>query len=181
MQGSPELLYQLSIGLEVRSFGIVMYPMLGVQHPEASRLARQFLGLPPGIGAGISIFGRSLPDLLREHGREVIPSTRWLIHSAEDVAPVTDVCRQDIEFYGIPFLQRFRTIGDVIFHLERQQPSQQNNGLLAITRALAGSFTEASVALRAYAAEAQSQQPPMSTQSWRFVQLFTEHFGQAAP
>jgi hypothetical protein len=76
----------------------------------------------------------------------------------------------------MPFLCALATLPDIVAVLAKGR-SQQEHGYLAIARELLGDRAGAEAALEEYAAAAQTQLPPMSTQSWRFVRSFLDHFG----
>jgi hypothetical protein len=172
----PEVEYQLSMLPTVRPDGMLLNPALGVRHPETDRLGAKFLGLRPSAGTGVSLFGASLARLLFVAGIEA-PFSRWIIPSAKEVEHVTDVLVDDLETYGMPFFRSIPTLDAAIAHLQQEKRAQPQTGNLAIVCAVAGRRSEALAALAEYAAEARDQQPPLSTQTWRFVRSFIQHFG----
>jgi hypothetical protein len=174
----PELEYQARMLLTVRHDGILVNPVLGVAHPETSRLGAHFLRLPPSPGASVGLVGSTLAQLLFADGIQA-PYSRWVIATADQVEPVTDVIVTDLERYGMPFLDSMPTLDATIARLQQEKRAQPQTGNLAIAYAVAGRMPEALAALTEYAAEAHDQQPPLSTQSWRLVRSFIDHFGIA--
>ena len=174
---SDEVVAQAAVDLSVTDYGIGINPSLAVQHPETSRLSRQFTGRPPTGGPGVGTIGCSLAYLLTQNGYDDPTRTRWFASSADDLGRVTDLLCEDIGSYGSAFFQPLSTLSDIISRLQDKSRSQPQTGFLAIASALAGKRPEALVALAEYAAEAETQLPPMSTQSWTFVRSFVQHFG----
>jgi hypothetical protein len=152
--------------------GVAIYATVGVTHLELSRLGSEFIGLPPDR---TSAFGRTLADLVRERGSPATPYSRWFVRSIDDVGSVAELLCQDVVDHAYPYLFSFSTLDDVIHRL-RSERSQVGVGNLAIAAALAGRQSEALDALASYAAEAATQRPPLSIQSWRFVRSFVAHF-----
>lgn len=176
-QEAAEIVFQVSVDMTTHGDGLALFPSLGVQHVEMSRLARKFKGLPPSRGPGASTYGCALSDLLYQHGHPSAPFTRWLVRSSEDVQAKAAAVRSDIEEFGTPFLRSLSTLEAVVSRLETEDRSPPVLGQLSIAYALTGRYVEAAAALASYAAEAETQQPPMSTQSRKFLQSYTEHFG----
>jgi hypothetical protein len=174
----PELEYQASMLLTVRPDGILVNPVLGVAHPETSRVRRKFAGQRPSPGASVGLVGATIADLLFADGIQA-PYSRWVIATADQVEPVTDRLVTDLETYGEPFFRSMPTLDAAIARLQQEGRAQPQTGNLAIAYAVAGRLPEALAALAEYAAEARGQQPPLSTQSWRFVRSFIDHFGIA--
>ncbi len=172
----PELEYQARMLLTIRPDGILVNPVLGVAHPETSDLASRFLGLPPSPGASVGLVGSTLAQLMFANGNQT-PYSRWVIPTADQVEPITDVLVNDLQTHGEPFLRSMPTLAAATARLQQEKRAQPQTGNLAIAYAVAGHLPEALTALTEYATEARDQQPPLSTQTWRFVRSFTEHFG----
>lgn len=175
MHEAPDVVFQLGIDMSVTDRDIETVVTLAVHHPEVSRLSDDFMGRRPGPGGGT--VGFSLEDLVYEDGHRWPTMTRWCVRSTDDVQPVVSQLCQDINSYGLRVLRSMPTLQDIVSRLTHEPRSQVKSGTLAIAAAVAGQLPEALSALAEYAAEAQTQVPPMSTQSWRFIRSFVEHFG----
>jgi hypothetical protein len=174
MVRTSDVVFDLRLNLSESDDGIRMYPAIGARHVETSRLVGQFKGRPPTTQA--STFGIGLADLLHENGIASAPFERWTIHSETQLQSVVDVFCEDLTRYGLPFLESLSTLEDILARLETEPRSQIYCGMLAVGHALLGNMSRALTALHEYAVEAQSQQPPMSVQSWGFIQSFVDHF-----
>jgi hypothetical protein len=158
-----------------RTESISFLPALGVRHPEAVAIEGAFLGLSKSSGRFTAITGCGLMDLLPPDGGKV--SERWRVSDDAEVEQVMAVIYEDFSRYGLPFYQEFVSVDSLIEHLAGHGGSQDQNGKLAILNALSGRTEEALLALTDYVAVAKRQSPPISLQSWKFVESFVCRFG----
>lgn len=154
--------------------GFSYSPVMSVRHSVVNLLAARFAGQVDSEET--STFGRSLISLLPS-GLPADRVTTWWVRSEEDVDPVVEKISADVERYGLPFLQRYRDLDDIISHLEGEQRHQVLSGYLAIACGLAERQTQAERALAEYAEASHDQRGPMLRQSQDFLREFTVHFG----
>lgn len=175
LRESVEVEFQFAPRMSKLSSGILLLPALGVRHPETSRLVTKFYGLVAD-NVGVCSFGRGLAHLMSRYGHISDITTRWLVLDSTSVDSVVETLCVDLESYGLPFFREFRTLDDVIHRFEQESLDQFLLGHLGVSYALRNSLRQAIDALGRYANIASTQQPPLSTQSWRFVRSFIDHF-----
>ena len=149
--------------------------MLGVRLSDAVELKGRFLGLPKSSSRHASTLGTGLRDLLPVEDKKSL--LRWCVTEKHTVDQVAATVFDDFVRYGPPFFSFFKSEDSLINFLDGRNRSQDENGTLAILNALAHRDAEAVVALADYARVAETQSPPISDQSWKFVRAFVEHFG----
>ncbi|MCC3767758.1 hypothetical protein [Streptomyces sp. UNOC14_S4] len=176
IQGTADVFFQVSLNQTAKDYGVAFFPSLGVRHVETSRLVAQFKGLQPSAGEGVASFGCGLADLLYLHGYEMAPFKRWLIRDSGAIDAVVTLLCEDLETYAAPFFRSLSTLGAIIDRIEQEKRHQAQSGHLAVANALAGRTSQALDALSEYAEAARSQRPPMSTQSWGFIESFIDYF-----
>jgi hypothetical protein len=171
------LVWQLAANgtIDRRSGSVSFLPALGVRHPEAVDLEGAFLGLSKSSGRFAATIGCGLMELLPPDGRKV--SERWRVSEAGKVKQVMAIIYEDFFRYGLPYYQKFETVDSLIEYLTGCSRSQDQDAKLAILNALCGRTEEALSSLAAYAAVTKGQSPPISVQSWRFMESFVERFG----
>lgn len=174
---SDQVSYNAGMSMGIHDHGVSINPSFGVVHSETSRLNGQFLGRKPSIRRETAMIGTTLMDLLPDEDSHLAPIFRWGARSLEDVQPATKALVSDLETYALPFLRSMPTLGAVIARLETVNRHAAQDRHLAIAYALTSRMPEALALLQRFADEAQTQQPPLSTQSWRFIRSFIEHFG----
>jgi hypothetical protein len=171
------LVWQLATNgtIDRRTGSVSFLPALGVRHPEAVDLEGAFLGLPKSSGRFTATIGCGLMELLPPDGQKV--SERWRVSDGEKVEQVMAIICEDFSQYGLPYYQRFEAVDSLIEHLMERSRSQDQDAKIAILNALYGRTEEALSALTDYVAVAKDQSPPISVQSWRFVEAFVDRFG----
>lgn len=174
-QENPELCFQVGVHSVLRSSGVILYPSLGVQHPETSQLVLRFMGLSDD--PGLCSFGCALSDRVFGAGIEVAPYTRWTVSSSETLPAVIETLCRDVDSHGMPFFSEFRGLDDLILRLQEGPGDQMRNGHLAVMSALSGRDEQALNAISLYVNEARQQEGPLAEQSWRFAEAFSRHFG----
>ncbi|MEV6350326.1 hypothetical protein [Actinoplanes sp. NPDC051851] len=174
MSKSDGLVYCVGLDLTPRDYGLSLNPSVSVRHEAISRLAAQFYGLAEGA----SIVGASLADLFDAQGREGGLVPRWTIFPSDDLAVVARLVASDIERYGVPFLERFDSLSEVVFYLEEREPkSRFDLGNLAIVYAELGDMSRCESIIVRFSSSIIGQPPFVTEQAEHFVTNIRRHYG----
>jgi hypothetical protein len=172
------LVYSLQLNPSIGSRGATFSPVIAAGHLELGRLCDKFMGRRPQTGLGAAVgTAAGLADLLYAAGVSVASLTRWTIPSENDVDAVCDGLLNDLDTYGMPFLQQFTALGDVITWIYAHRGYQARDGILATACALDGRQAEAATVIEDYGAYGADQVGRMLEQTTGFVQHFVDHFG----
>ena len=163
-------------GLESRRSDVSFMPSIGVQHRETADLVSRFKGREERGLAGPSTVGIGLSDLLYRQGIEMAPLVRWTIPSSAKVVEVVTRLLEDLEVFGGPWFESFRSLEDLIRYMEEERGGQEVLAPLSIAAALAGRMDAAILTLNEYVNIASAQKGLMLEQSRRFIRSFIEHF-----
>ncbi|WP_460492039.1 hypothetical protein [Dactylosporangium cerinum] len=175
------LVFSLSLNPSIGSRGVTFNPVVAVGHLELGRLCDAFMGRRPEEGLGVAVgTAAGLQDLLYADGISLASLTRWAIHSENEVDSGSDVLLKDLDTYGMPFLEQFTGLGDVITWTYANRGYQARDGILAVACALDGREGEAVAAIEDYAAYGADQVGRMLEQTTGFVQRFVDHFSIGA-
>ncbi|MBO3744205.1 hypothetical protein [Actinoplanes flavus] len=160
-------------------FGEVTFsPTVGTGHRELGRLCNEFMGRPPSAGSpGALGTAVDLGSLLYADGLSAASFTRWRVSSEDEVDTGTAVLLEDLAGDGMPFMQRFASLGDIIAWTYVNRGYQARDGILAVACALDGREAEAAEVIGDYAAYGTDQVGRLLEQTTRFVQNFVGHFG----
>ncbi|GIF72527.1 hypothetical protein [Asanoa siamensis] len=171
------LVFSVSLNPSIGSRGTTFNPVVGAGHLELGRLFEGFLGLRPrdGLAAAVGT-AAGLQDLLYADGISLASLTRCVIHSEDEVDAGSDLLLQDLDSYGMPFLEQFTGLGDVITWTYANRGYQARDGVLAVACALDGREAEAVAVIEDYAAYGADQVGGMLEQTTRFVRRFVDHF-----
>jgi len=177
MPRSGGLVYCVGLDLTPRDYGLSLNPSVSVRHETISRLAAQFYGLAEGA----SLVGVSLADLFDAQGREGGLVPRWSVFLGDDLAVVARAVASDIERYGVPFLERFASLSEVVLYLETREPkSRFDMGHLAIAYAELGEMSRCESIVVQFSSSIIGQPPFVAEQAERFVTNIRRHYGLQA-
>jgi len=171
---SGGLVYYVGLDLAPRDYGLSLNPSVSVRHETISRLAAQFYG----VADGASIVGASLADLFDAEGREGGLVPRWSVFPSDDLAVAARSVASDIQRYGVPFLERFASLHEVVSYLEARAPkSRFDLGHLAIAYAELGDMPRCESRIISYSSLIVGQPPFVAEQAEKFVTNFRWHYG----
>lgn len=114
MSRPNELIATLGLDLTLRDWGLSLGPSIGVRHAKVAGLVARFYGLADEA----DMVGASLADLFCAEGRDNGLLPRWSVFPGDNLTTVTRALVSDIELHGIPFLERFSSLRDMVSYLE---------------------------------------------------------------
>lgn len=170
---SSDIHCQIWLDMSVDSDGsLLIWPTVSVRHSEIGRLEQRFLESPES--PHLATIGCSLDTLLHDHGRVV--EDEWVVRSLSDIDRASAAVCADLEAYGIPFLESFATLDDVVAYLGEGSGPDDRDRKLAIGCILLGRESETKAVLRRLAARAHEHGPLVAVQTQRFLSSFLRHF-----
>ncbi len=167
-----DIVYSLYPNLIADSDRVRLAPAVSVRSDLASQLYGLFFEL---YGTAAGAIGSTLSELLSARGIE-FPETRWLASSEDDIKPMVARFCSDVAEFGLPFVQPYTTLSDIIEYLIQVGVDEYKRPYLAVMYAVDGRLEDALEELRHVKLAADQEPPLVSSETNCFINNFLRHY-----